>query len=261
MACIDDSGTYLFTVFACFNFIPYFLVGLNPLNPLLSLFICFNLGIIGVGFLAANFPSLVSLADVASAMPILFIVTVAIWCAAKFFAVIALLFVVLGLFGGASVINREHVQAGFEHAIGIGLNTPGYYALVVVVIVFAIALYYAAMTSKWMAFMVQTFLFSIMSSVSIRWLAVAGIQNFVVCCDADNLNTCPISLEWWVLALVVEEIAKRIALKFFWYEFKAKQRFMRDFKKFNKPEMRYPGKDFNTPLIIYRDKEDETYAA
>lgn len=258
MACIDDSGTYLFTVFASFNFIPYFLVGLNPLSPLLSLFICFNLGIIGVGFLAANFPTLISLNDVASSMPILFIVTVAIWCACKFFAVIALLFVVLGLFGGASVINREHIQVGFEHAIGIGLNTAGYYALVVFVIIVCIALYYAAMTSKWMAFMVQTLLFSIMSSISIRWLTVASIDSFVVCCDADHLNTCPISVEWWVYGLLAEEVAKRIALKFFYVEYKTKKRFMRDFHRFNKgAELRYPGTDFNSPMIVYRQPEEQ----
>lgn len=249
MGCINDHPVYLYTLAACSNFLPYLLVNLEPRNGLVSVFIAVNIGIIGSGFITANVPG-VNMNNIASSLPLLFALSFVMWSAIQLFSTVAILFALLGVFGSAVVVNKEEVHDMFKSVLNVDIGDTGFYLLVGAVILVLFFAYYSVTSSYLLSIVVQTIIYSIEVTVSIHWLWEAVNSNFVVCCNSDNLDTCPIYFagSWWMVLIGLMLLR---CVMIFWYVEYERTQMYKQYKKLESPKIRHGGDGTHRIRLIY----------
>jgi hypothetical protein len=239
MGCVNDHPVYLYTMAACFNFLPWILVNLEPRNALLSVFIAINIGIIGSGFITANIAG-INMNNIASSLPILFAISFVMWSAIQLFATVAAVFALMGIMGSAVIINKKQVHDLVNASIGVDIGDAGFYAIIGSVLLLMFFGYYAASSSYWLSILIQTLVYSALATISIHWLWEAVRNDYVVCCNQADLTTCPVYLWWWWLVILLLVIALRCVLVFWYHEYQRNQAY-KQYKKIESPRVRYAG--------------------
>jgi hypothetical protein len=207
--CISDDPTFLFTLVAGVNFVPYVLISLDPKSAISEAVYALNIAVVLEAVIISHVPH-ASLNDIASVIAILVGLSLFIYHLFLASITLAVIFALIGVFGSAAVVSKENVHAIIQSIFGISIGNVVYYIIVVTIIVLLLIIYYYTTKSRLIALITQTVVYSAFVTVSIYWLRYAIPNNWTVCFVVPDWGWIP----WWCLFVALTTL--RFILLYFY---------------------------------------------
>lgn len=202
MVCVDDPYYIYFTA-AVLNFVPYLLPCADPRSSLPNIFITLDLSIVVMALINSVFPHL-NASSAMSSVLILFSLSSLIISIVSLLGTVGVMFLTTTIFSGSLILTVSGVRAGIQNTFGFDVQDAGVYAIFSMAAVAVLVLYYFATKSYWLLLAFQTVVYSLLVTISVKYIVDAGPNygNIVVCCDPNNLANCPLDvMVWWTLVL------------------------------------------------------------